>query len=375
MSEPNEKASGKANDKPFLKTKRDPYRKVKVKMWDSPGFKALSALAPSGQSLFIYLLTGPFTSAIPGLFKGGRAAMAEELGWEQEAFDEALNEALSIGLVEVDLKARLVWIPEAIQDNPPESPNVVKSWAKPFENLPDCPLKLKAWDSLRSASYAVSEPFGMAFDKAIAKPSAEALFKPRGNQESRRTGEQEVKKHKHLLLGAENNQPPTGDDGDGDTQDLHPKESPLTPDIFIKLPLNDNSEYPIYDDYLAELVDLYPAIDVRQELRNQRGWLQSNEKNRKTKSGIKRFVTAWLAKAQNGSGRVETSKANIDFEGSFYRLVLMGKEPQNVAESKALKQAQSAGLKRRNEVQAHSAWRGYLHQAYRETGEQPYTGG
>jgi hypothetical protein len=65
---------------------------------------------------------------------------------------------------------------------------------------------------------------------------------------------------------------------------------------------------------------------------------------------------------------------NIDCEGAFYRLVLQGHEPQNEAEKKAQKQAQSAGLKRRNEVQAHSAWRGYLHQAYRETGEQPYTG-
>lgn len=67
--------------------------------------------------------------------------------------------------------------------------------------------------------------------------------------------------------------------------------------------------------------------------------------------------------------------SNIDYEGAFYRLVLQGGEPQNEAERKALKQAQNAGLRRRNEIQAHSAWRGYLSQAYRETGEQPYTGG
>jgi len=66
--------------------------------------------------------------------------------------------------------------------------------------------------------------------------------------------------------------------------------------------------------------------------------------------------------------------SNIDFEGAFYRLVLQGGEPQNEAERKALKQAKNAGLRRRNEIQAHSAWRGYLSQAYRETGEQPYTG-
>ncbi|HHQ4306221.1 TPA: hypothetical protein ACSP7Y_002217 [Serratia fonticola] len=71
----------------------------------------------------------------------------------------------------------------------------------------------------------------------------------------------------------------------------------------------------------------------------------------------------------------ENAAGNIDYEGAFYRLVLQGGKPQNEAEKKAQKQAQSAGLKRRNEVQAHSAWRGYLSQAYKETGEQPYTGG
>ncbi len=78
-----------------------------------------------------------------------------------------------------------------------------------------------------------------------------------------------------------------------------------------------------------------------------------------------------LFEPKNNGSQVSS---NIDFEGAFYRLVLQGGEPQNEAERKALKQAQNAGLRRRNEIQAHSAWRGYLSQAYRETGEQPYTG-
>ncbi|MCZ5770861.1 hypothetical protein O5340_13685 [Escherichia coli] len=63
------------------KANNEPYRKVKITIWDDPKFRALSPLPPSGQSLFIYLLTSPFTGIIPGLFKAGRAAMAEELGW------------------------------------------------------------------------------------------------------------------------------------------------------------------------------------------------------------------------------------------------------------------------------------------------------
>lgn len=39
------------------KASNEPYRKVKITMWDDPKFRALSPLPPSGQSLFIYLLT------------------------------------------------------------------------------------------------------------------------------------------------------------------------------------------------------------------------------------------------------------------------------------------------------------------------------
>lgn len=92
---------------PKSKASNEPYRKVKITMWDDPKFRALSPLPPSGQSLFIYLLTGPFTGIIPGLYKAGRAAMAEELNWDVEAFDLALGEAIALGMVEADLKARV----------------------------------------------------------------------------------------------------------------------------------------------------------------------------------------------------------------------------------------------------------------------------
>ncbi|WP_254309082.1 YdaU family protein [Rahnella aceris] len=75
-------------------------------------------------------------------------------------------------------------------------------------------------------------------------------------------------------------------------------------EVFISLPLNDGTEFPVVMNYLAELAVLYPAIDVAQEFRLQRGWLLGNPRNRKTKTGIKRFISTWLAKAQNAAPRV-----------------------------------------------------------------------
>ncbi|EEM6847931.1 hypothetical protein DFQ87_13430 [Salmonella enterica subsp. enterica serovar Montevideo] len=96
--------------------------------------------------------------------------MAEELGWDIEAFDLALGEAMKLGMVKADIKARVFWLPNAAKHNPPNSINVIKSWAKAFALIPDCPLKWEARESLRAASYGVSEALGMAFDKAIPLP-------------------------------------------------------------------------------------------------------------------------------------------------------------------------------------------------------------
>lgn len=69
----------------------------------------------------------------------------------------------------------------------------------------------------------------------------------------------------------------------------------------ILLPLNDGSDFPISESTIKEFSGLYPAVNVDQEIRKMRAWLLSNPKNRKTKSGIMRFVNAWLSKAQDQS--------------------------------------------------------------------------
>lgn len=70
----------------------------------------------------------------------------------------------------------------------------------------------------------------------------------------------------------------------------------------ITLTLNDKSEYPIFDKNIAEWKELYPNVDILQELRNMKGWLNSNPTKRKTKSGILRFINSWLAREQNKGG-------------------------------------------------------------------------
>lgn len=67
----------------------------------------------------------------------------------------------------------------------------------------------------------------------------------------------------------------------------------------IKLPLNDNSEYDVPKSFADEMAQLYPAVDVMQQLAAMRGWLLGNPTKRKTRTGIKRFITSWLAREQD----------------------------------------------------------------------------
>ncbi len=77
--------------------------------------------------------------------------------------------------------------------------------------------------------------------------------------------------------------------------------------IFISLLLNDGSEFDVTETIIEEWSELYPAVDVKQDLRMMKGWIDSNPSRRKTRAGIKRFITNWLAKTQNSGGNKKQS--------------------------------------------------------------------
>lgn len=97
-----------------------------------------------------------------------------------------------------------------------------------------------------------------------------------------------------------------------------------SPKVFIHLPLNDGTMFGVTEDYVDEMKSLYPAVDVDQELRSMLGWLNSNPKNRKTKSGIKRFMNGWLAREQNKAPRERNNQQAVrknsfnNFDGRKY---------------------------------------------------------
>ena len=71
-----------------------------------------------------------------------------------------------------------------------------------------------------------------------------------------------------------------------------------TPSEF-DIPLNDGTFYNVPMENIEVYKRLYPAVDVEQALRNMIGWCMSNPTRRKTRRGVKRFITGWLSGDQD----------------------------------------------------------------------------
>lgn len=89
-----------------------------------------------------------------------------------------------------------------------------------------------------------------------------------------------------------------GKDSKGNIEDTcGADKSASTPKI--KIILNDKSFYPVYQTDVNKWAELYPAVDVMQELRKMAGWCDANPSRRKTKRGVKQFIVGWLAREQD----------------------------------------------------------------------------
>lgn len=78
-------------------------------------------------------------------------------------------------------------------------------------------------------------------------------------------------------------------------------KKPPEPALY-SLPLNDGSTHGVTQSDISRYVKLYPAVDIDQEIRKMIGWLESNPQRRKTKNGVRRFITGWLSREQDRGG-------------------------------------------------------------------------
>lgn len=68
--------------------------------------------------------------------------------------------------------------------------------------------------------------------------------------------------------------------------------------VIQTLPLREGGDFEVRQSFVAELEPLYPQVDVTRTIGEMKGWLIGNSERRKTRRGIKRFITSWLLDEQ-----------------------------------------------------------------------------
>ena len=73
-----------------------------------------------------------------------------------------------------------------------------------------------------------------------------------------------------------------------------------TGDVLERIPMIGGEEFEVRASFAAELSRLYPAVDIPATLRQMRGWCIGNPQKLKTPRGIRKFITGWCERDQNG---------------------------------------------------------------------------
>jgi hypothetical protein len=152
------------------------YRKVDIRIWNDRRFNSLS---PFGKLAFFFILTHPNMTPL-GAMRGTIAGLHSEL---KDTTLEAFQEVFGKPFLKYNEKACFIWLPNFLNYNRPESPNVVKSWVSSWNYLPECDLKNELFLYLKDYTKGLSEGFRDAFDKTIGKTFGKTMLNQEQEQE------------------------------------------------------------------------------------------------------------------------------------------------------------------------------------------------
>jgi len=93
--------------------------------------------------------------------------------------------------------------------------------------------------------------------------------------------------------------------------------------LFL-FPLADGSTYPIYPEKVEQWRGLFPAVNMEQQIRLCLAWNIDNPKRRKTRDGILRHISSWLAKAQNNPSEADRFRLQREQQAKLLGADLVG---------------------------------------------------
>lgn len=298
------------------------YSKIDRRMWGDEKFRKLSPLKPSAQALWIYLLTGPHNTGLPGLFVAGEAALAELLCWKVRSIRRCFDELCLQGMTLQDRKLHLVYIPGALRYNTPTNDSVVIGWFRLFDELPECALKRQAGEAF--ARYlATREAIQLAHAQrfaphlSITRPLQESLSDSAANAESKGVFNTPLNtlfdgdtKGDTTLYNSNSN---SMNNSNSAIAEIACTESvcdgSLPAEVVMTFPVDGKGKktWHLTAKHIAEWQQSFPALDITAECRKALAWINANPSRRKTHRGMPAFLVNWFSRAQNNNRSTTSS--------------------------------------------------------------------
>lgn len=252
------------------------YGQIQCAFWQSQDAQQWT---DAGKLLAAYLMTGPHSNGL-GCYRCPDGYVMADLGWTQERVSEGFAELSRSGFAY--RFEGVVFIPGFLRWNKVANGNVAAARMAEFEALPKGEAKARVAGAILNYVKHLGNDY-----RTVVQTVAETVSGTVTQTEPYPTQPRENPNQTTCAAPAE----------PAPAADLLPAE-PASP-VAVSFLLNDGKDFEITEAQVREFAELYPAIDVLQQLRAVKAWTISNPKNRKTRSGAMRFVNSWLSRAQN----------------------------------------------------------------------------
>lgn len=245
------------------------YRQVYMSFWSDP--KVDDDFTPEDKYFYLYLLTNPHTN-ICGCYEISTRQMERETGYNRDTLRRLLERMEGEhGVVRYDASTKEVLLVNWYKYNWTKSEKLVRGVSEVAQSIKSTQFRDYIFSRLNQLAEGVSIPYGYPIETSVTAPIT-------------------------VTIPVTDPSTTTATGTEGDCKGGGEKAAVIT------LPLNDGSEFAVTQDDVNGWTDLYPAVDILQELRKMRGWCDANPRKRKTKSGIRRFIASWLAREQDRGG-------------------------------------------------------------------------
>ncbi|MCG3177394.1 MAG: hypothetical protein MOGMAGMI_02368 [Candidatus Omnitrophica bacterium] len=298
------------------------YRKIMPRIWRDEKFRQLQ---PDDKLLALYVLTAQSNRI--GLFYFSIGMAAEDLGSSTQTIEERLANVCKTFGWGYDPPSKTVWIPSWWTYNPPENQNVMRGCLQDLRDVPDTPFRQSFATNHCGLHGKALETFQQTFRERLANHPditeymfpipqnirlanhPETFGKPSGSNEIyvSDTTEYTFPIPQNIRLAfqeQEQEQEQEQKNGFCAETETDPSPAPVAIERSL-LEFQCDGKQPTWHltaEQVAEWSSLFPSLDVLAECRSALAWVSANPSRRKTTNGMKRFLVAWLGRAQNRGG-------------------------------------------------------------------------